>query len=352
MGHLVIRADGSSKVGAGHIMRCLALAQAWRNCGGTAIFLCHCTSDALRARITEEGFDLESVEAPHPDPCDLKKALRRISALQEESGNRVWVVLDGYHLGPGYQKALQEAGYRLLVIDDTANHSFYHADIVLNQNLWAERMFYPCDLDTKCLLGTRYTLLRQEFLSWRNWNREIPEVARNILVTLGGADPDNVTLRMIEALGSAGTTNLDIKVLLGPANPHRESVKSALASLSCRFHLIYHVENMTELMAWADLALTSGGSTCLEMAFMGLPSVIVTLAENQEKAARALQEAGVALSIGWFHVIDSKRLAQVLDDLVHDRKRRQQMSRRGRHIVDGMGAKLVTEAMQEQLRSN
>ncbi len=334
------------------MMRCLALAQAWRNCGGTATFLSYCTSDALRGRITQEGFDVESISAHHPDPCDLKKALGKASVLQEESGDRVWVVLDGYHFDPNYQKALKESGHPLLVIDDMGNHPFYHADIVLNQNLWAERIFYPRGSDTECLLGTRYTLLRQEFLAWQNWNREVPQIARNILVTLGGADPDNVTPRIVETLESAGTANQDIKVLLGPANKHSESVKSTLASMSCRIRLLCHAEDMTEFMAWADLAVTSGGSTCLEMAFMGLPSVVVTLAENQEKAAKALQETGVALSVGWFDVIDLKRFAQVLRDLIHNKERRQQMSRRGRRIVDGRGARLVTEAMLDHLRSD
>ncbi|HBE44959.1 MAG TPA: hypothetical protein DDW17_05780 [Deltaproteobacteria bacterium] len=104
----------------------------------------------------------------------------------------------------------------------------YHADILLNQNIYAPELNYSCDEDTILLLGSRYVLLRKEFLKYKDFKRTIPKKAKNILVTLGGADPDNVTLKVIKALNLMGDPDIEVKVVVGPANPHIKSLHKAL----------------------------------------------------------------------------------------------------------------------------
>src|SRR5207245_1177027 len=104
-----------------------------------------------------------------------------------------WLVLDGYHFDPAYQEGARASGLRLLVIDDVVHQARYSADILLNQNLDAEHLRYRAGANTELLLGPRYALLRQEFLGWQRWDRSISPVARRVLVTVGGGDPDNVT---------------------------------------------------------------------------------------------------------------------------------------------------------------
>jgi len=340
MTSLLIRADANTRIGTGHVMRCLALAQAWQAEGGCALFLSQCDSAPLRHRVETAGVGFIPNDNPHPDPADLQKTL----ALLDELGAS-WLVLDGYHFDPTYQQAVRAAGHRLLVVDDTAHWPQYHADILLNQNINAEQLSYVCDADTRRLLGTRYVLLRPEFLAWRDWQHEVSHVARKVLVTLGGSDPDNVTLKVIQALQQVGVPELDAKIIVGPANPHLNTLCRAIESLNGHMQLLTTVTNMPELMAWADMAISAAGSTCWELAFMGLPSVLLLLAENQCAGAKELSKRGVALNLGWHGQVEPAQIAQVVTELSASVRTRTEMASQGQNFVDGDGIDRVLMRM-------
>ncbi len=340
MMNLLIRADANPQIGTGHVMRCLALAQAWQAEGNRAFFLSHCESEALRQRIEGTGFGFVSVEREHPNPTDLDTTLKLAKDLQA-----IWVVLDGYHFDPTYQQAVRAAGYRLLVIDDIAHWSEYHTDILLNQNINAAQLAYRCDLDTTLLLGIRYVLLRQEFLTWRGWKRRIPQVARKMLVTFGGGDPDNVALKIIQVLQQVDVTDLEARIVVGPANLHLEILRRAVQDSTRNVQLLTDVTNMPELMAWADLAISAGGSTCWELAFMGVPTVVLVLAANQRGVAEGLERAGMVINLGWFDRVSSHETAYAVDNLLGAHRQRQRVSHAGRELVDGNGGIRVVKTM-------
>ena len=343
---LTIRADATTQIGTGHVMRCLALAQAWKEKGGEVVFLSDCESEALQNRIIDEGFDLLPIEKPHPDPNDLTSTLKFLSAKGNEiSAASPWFVLDGYHFTPDYQKAIRDAGIRLLVIDDMNHLPNYHADIILNQNINAERLHYACEPDTRLLLGTKYALLRKEFWPWARFKRAIPEVARKILVTMGGSDPDNVTLEVIEAIKLLNMPEMEVQVVIGPSNPYAEELKNAVLYATCSMLLVQNVTNMTELMAWADVAVTAGGSTCWELAFMGLPSTVLVLAENQKSVAQGVHSYGAAISLGWYVASLKTALTSTMEVLITNPQKRLQMSKKGFELVKGRGIEYVLEAI-------
>jgi UDP-2,4-diacetamido-2,4,6-trideoxy-beta-L-altropyranose hydrolase len=344
---LLIRADASALIGIGHLMRCLALAQGWKTRGGQATFITACESEGLRHRLSGEGFQVIMLERPCPEPADWETTSQALAAR-----SAAWVVLDGYHFDPTYQRQIKEAGHRLLVIDDTAHLDHYYADVVLNQNINAERLRYSCEPYTRLLLGTRYVLLRSEFLARQGWRREIPEVARKVLVTLGGGDPDGQTLKVIRALQQVDVDGLEAVVVVGASNPHLRELQSAVRNLQFAIRLVQNVTNMPELMAWADMGVSAGGSTCWEMAFMGLPTVVLVLAENQQGIAAGLGEAGVVLNLGWYTEASIAQVANTLVGLLEDRGSRRQMSQRGRELVDGLGSERVVKLLQTQSHSN
>jgi len=337
---LIVRADASARVGAGHLMRCLALAQAWKANGGQTTFVSACDSDALRQRLTDEGFQVVTLERSHPDPDDWEHTSQVLATYPG-----AWVVLDGYHFDSAYQLRIKEAGLPLLVIDDMAHLEHYYAGIVLNQNINAEQLPYSCEPYTCLLLGTRYVLLRSEFRAWRGWQREIPEIARKVLVTLGGGDPDNVTLKVITALGQVDVDGLEAVVVVGASNPHLRELESAARSSKSVVRLVHNTTNMPELMVWADVAVSAGGSTCWELAFMGLPTMVLELAENQQGIAAGLDKAGVALNLGWHTKVSIAQIANRLSRLLKDCSLRLQMSQQGRILVDGMGSDKVVESL-------
>lgn len=338
---LLIRADANAHKGTGHLMRCLALAQGWQARGGRATFITACESDGLRQRLSDEGFQVIALEHPYPDPADWEMTSKMLAAHPG-----AWVVLDGYHFDPAYQRQIREAGHPLLVIDDMAHLDHYYADVVLNQNINAEQLRYSCEPYTRLLLGTRYVLLRSEFLAWRGWQREILEVTRKILVTLGGGDPDNQTLKVIRALRQVGVDDLEAVVVVGASNPHYQELKFAIRNSQFTIRLVRNVSNMPELMAWADVAISAGGSTCWEMAFMGLPTILLVLAGNQRDIAEGVSEADVALNLGWFEQVTDAHIVDALSRLLVNCDQRHQMSRSGQALVDGMGRERVVLALQ------
>jgi len=350
MSTLIIRSDAGHKIGGGHVMRCLALAQEWKVRGGQTIFVSQCDTPFFRDRIMGEGHDLIRPTHEQSHLGDLATILDQIRHVTRAPGQTAlpWVVLDGYHFGPECHDVVLEAGFRLLVIDDTAHLDRYHANVVLNPNPDAESLSYDCMPGTRFLRGPRYSLLRSEFLSWRNWERSFPSKAGKVLVTLGAADPGNVTLQVILALREIRTPTIQVKVVVGPYHSSRESLYEAIAGPDCPISVIETADSMPELMAWADVAISAGGVTVWEMSFMGLPCLLLELAANQRSTIAYFENQGVGdtgLQVG--HAIIPGRLRQKLIDLLLDSDHRTVVSRSMRQIVDGYGTKRVVDALCE-----
>jgi len=344
---LLVRADASAQIGTGHLMRCLALAQAWQDAGGRAVFLMATEVPALKSRLHSEG--MEVVHLP-VQPGSTDDAVQTADYAQQVGAD--WVVVDGYHFGADYQRIIKDSGLRLLFIDDIGHAGHYSADLVLNQNIHAHEGLYPNrEPYTRLLLGTRYVLLRREFLKWRGWKREIPEVARKVLVTMGGSDPDNVTLKVIQALQQVDMDGLEAIVVVGGINLHYEALQSAVQNSRFPIRLESNVTDMPELMAWADVAISGGGSTSWELAFMGVPTIAVILASNQRPIAERLDAMGVAVNLGQYEDVSSAKIAQVVMELLTAPTRRAQMSQHGRQLVDGEGTARVLMCLRgEKLR--
>lgn len=334
---LLIRADAGTTIGTGHVMRCLALAQAWRRSGGEATFVMATQSPVLDQRLRDSGMNVSHINAALGSQDDVQQTLSLAKGVGAD-----WLVVDGYQFGATYQQAIKEAGYSLLFIDDYGHADHYYADLVLNQNICAEDSLYTNrEPYTKLLLGTRYVLLREEFLAWKDWQRDAPEVACKILVTLGGGDPDNATLKVINAINKLEMQDLEIKVVIGPANPHIVSLREAIDLSPLTFHLLCSAENMSELMAWADVAIVAGGSTCWELCFMEVPFVMMVLAENQEGAAVFLGNRKIAWNLGDYHDIGLHTIAESINEIASNQSRRNQMIKAGKSLVDGDGAQRI-----------
>ena len=340
-GTLFIRTDASEKVGTGHVMRCLALAQGWREAGGDAVFAMATDAPLLKKRLAEEGFEVEWLAA---EPGSSEDAVAAARLTQEKGAS--WVVVDGYHFGHDYQRALKDAGANVLFIDDNGHACRYCADIVLNQNIHAdESMYADREPHTRLLLGTRYVLLRREFLKWKRWRRGIPDVARKVLVTLGGSDPENVTLKAVEALGSVEIDGLEAVVVVGGSNRNYDGLCAAVADSPASIRVERDVRDMSELMAWADVAVSAAGSTCWELAFMGLPQITIVTVENQELVGAELAAMGPV--IGWGRLTNRSAIdvTSALSKLCVAGPRRRAMSSGARQQVDGLGAERVASEL-------
>ena len=334
---LLIRVDASPDIGSGHLMRCIALAQAWSAVGGEVAFAIHRAGAPWEDRLAAAGHSVHWLDRSVPDEADLSMTL----ALARNLGTD-WLVLDGYHFDPAYQKAVRRTGLRLLVIDDIAHHGMYFADLLVNQNLEAESFRYRVLPGTSVLIGPRYALLRSEFERWRGWQRPIAPDARRVLVTLGGGDAGDVTDMVTDELEEF--PEFEVRIILGAGHHRYPDARRVAPREGTRY--LRDVSTMAEHMAWADVAISGSGTTAWELAFMGLPSLLLTLAPNQGGIALALSRLQVAESVG---APARGALVDALRRLVPDVGRRTLMSVSGRKLVDGEGARRVVAAMRESL---
>ena len=343
LGMVLIRADASPEIGTGHAMRCLALAQEWQDQGGRAVFLMAQSTPAIRKRLLQENCEIVSCEEAPGSSSDASATVSAARCHRAE-----WIVLDGYRFASKYQSLISGNGLGVLYLDDLAACRGCSDDIILNPNLSASKSQYDRRAQsTNLLLGTRYCLLRREFVCWTTWRHSIPRLARRILVTLGGSTPENLALRIIETLARIKSEIESIVFVCGASSGESRSLSIAAESLGGKVTFHSAAMDMATLMSQADIAIAGAGATCWELCFMGLPSLLVDIADNQTSEARALDRLGCAKHVGSAGTLSSETLVGELSELLHSDERRRDMSTRCRKLVDGRGAERVVSAMRQ-----
>lgn len=335
IGTLVIRADATPQMGAGHIMRCLALAQAWREKGGDASFVVANIAPFVTKRLSREGFETRTLKTSPGSEDDASKT-RTITA---EIGAK-WLALDGYHFNSRYLRIARHPGPNLLLIDDLGREDCdgEYAHLVLNQNLHAKASMYPGLRHRKLLLGPRFALLRNEFARPAHSLRRFPDVALNVLVSIGGGTQDRTLETMLAAIAML-PHKVNVKVVGGgKAMPHPASATTGNIEFG------HEVQDMSVLMDWADAAVSAAGSTCWELCRSGVPSVVVDVAPNQVPVAEELDARGVSIYVPGAQ-LSPDRMARALSRLLADRERRREMAERGMELVDGKGSARVVAAL-------
>jgi UDP-2,4-diacetamido-2,4,6-trideoxy-beta-L-altropyranose hydrolase len=344
---LLIRADASVKMGTGHVMRCLALAQAWKQKRGDVIFLMAEVPPAIKARLQAEGMEVMDITFP---PGSVEDAYETINIGMHIGVS--WIIVDGYQFNADYQRLIKDSNVKLIFIDDYGHAQYYCADIVLNQNIYAHEALYKRRKShTSLLLGNQYVLLRQEFTQSKSERKEMPTVARKILVTMGGGDPENVTLKVIQALELVPIVGMEIKVIVGAANPNLGMLRKVSSSLNCLGQVLTDVRNMPEFMEWAEVSVSAAGSTCWELAFMKIPTVTLVLADNQYLVADHLSRLGVTVNLGSHDQLTPPEIAKVLSRVMCSKTLRTEMSSLAQKLIDGQGVSRLLHHMDEKFLS-
>lgn len=296
---LLIRADAAPRMGTGHVMRCLALAQAACREGLDVHMICRLGVDWLRERLAREDIPLHCLPEMPPaaeNPDDLLQQLQAAKLpVPEPAAAPVWVVLDGYHFDTACQLAIMRAGYRLLVIDDYAHLPEYHCDVLLNQNIGAELLTYKGNIGRK-LLGLKYVLLRQEFwdVQEKAQQRNSPIQPQNILVTLGGGNFIEHLEKIAADMCLPELAGRTVRVIQGAMDADR--IRAAFAYCPAQLEILPRVDDMPALLLDTDLCITAGGSTCWELCCLEVPFLTVEVAKNQHEIIAALARNNIAFS--------------------------------------------------------
>ena len=358
---VVFRVDASVQIGTGHVMRCLTLANALRENGAECVFIGREHPGDLLDMLEENSFGVLRIpKAPEkPDTEEVTTDYSNwLGVTSEQDANDClaiikgvkpdWLVVDHYALDADWEKIFKPYVGRIMVIDDLANRT-HCCDVLLDQNLghWSRDYTNIVPADSKVLIGPEYALLRSEFSIHREGSlaRRNEPVLEHILITMGGVDADNATGRMLGVLANASLPGIcHITVVMGSRAIWLKEVKELAASMPFQTRVVSGVSNMAEIMAKADLAIGAGGSTSWERCCLGLPSLIVVLAENQRLIAEELENAGGAHALSLVDI--EKDLPDIVTELLNQPGKLNAMSRAAAAITDGSGAERVARLLQ------
>lgn len=367
---VAFRVDASLEIGSGHVMRCLTLADALQAQGAECHFICREHSGHLSKLIEPRGFAVHRLPLERNGP----ETGAEVSSEPELAHARwlgttwardavacrailaelapAWLVVDHYALDYRWETAvltgLPGAAPRLLVIDDLADRS-HVADLLLDQNLGRQAEDYRGLVPESCrvLAGPRYALLRSEFGECREASlsrRTGQPRLQRLLINLGGVDKDNVTSQVLEALTTCDLPeDLRITVVMGATAPWRESVTTQAKKMPWLTEVVANVSDMARRMAEADLAIGASGSTSWERCCLGLPTLMVVLADNQRGIACALAENGTSMTLD-LHELKASLAAQLGAMTVPGALTA--MSQQASDLVDGEGVTRVLAEMQ------
>jgi UDP-2,4-diacetamido-2,4,6-trideoxy-beta-L-altropyranose hydrolase len=332
---LAIRADADARIGLGHAMRCFALAEAWCARGGQAVFFSGAELPGpVLARLDGAGI-AHQVLADSDNGGRFAEAAAGISAR--------WLVVDGSFATPEYLDRVQGVGLPNLVIDDAASDENYPCDLLLNQNVQATVEAYAGRTEAKVLAGPGFALIRADMRESIQ-PRTIPDRPRRILVLVGGADPGG----HLEALAEAAVTALRqegiddgrVDAVIGPASAWRPPADTDPM-------ITYHrdVKDMGVLIAGADLAISSAGSTVWELSLHGTPMILGASVPVEEPVGAGMAAKGAALYLGRLSECPAQQLVAEIVRLLQGSTARRKLSAAASALVDGRGAERVIGAM-------
>ncbi|MEC5210522.1 UDP-2,4-diacetamido-2,4,6-trideoxy-beta-L-altropyranose hydrolase [Psychrobacter sp. PL15] len=360
---VVFRCDASLQIGTGHVMRCLTLADALTEQGAECHFICREHTGQLLDMIQQRGHQTYSLpvesglQLQNGERAELAHADWLGSTQQKDAelcGNLLqvlqtdWLIVDHYALDEHWEKLLRPYCKKLMVIDDLADRH-HNCDILLDQTFGRDPQNYVQWVPRNCklLCGANYALLRPEFSQWREYSIKRREKGQleHLLINLGGVDKDNVTTQILKGLqNSALPDYCKITVVMGSKAPWVDVVQQQAALMRWPTEVKKGVSNMAELMANSDLAIGAAGSTSWERCCLGLPTIMLVLADNQQQLAINLQQANAVYTVNLGLAFDSSVL-NAIENFILSPLALKEMSQASSDILDGLGTSLTIKEM-------
>lgn len=358
-----IRADGNAKIGAGHLMRCLTIAEALAEkltgdrfaggCAGSPEICFLCADEASSELVRERGFQARTLGTDYrlmETELPILSNLLRITGNEGEKIAHV-ILIDSYYITPAYLEELGKYGYTVLLDDRQAQG--YPVDAVINYNAFAEEEVYRKLYQGKAacvFVGSRYVPLRKQFAD-RPY--QVAEEVGRVLITTGGGDEDNIAGQILKAVDGGEQTQekrqkINYDLIIGRYNPHLKELQK-LAEERPRVRLHYDVKDMAGLMESCDLAITAGGTTVYELAAIGVPFICFSYAENQELLTQYIDRNRIAGYGGAFHRKPQETLENirtVFQEMCREKEKRDTCYLMEKKMIDAKGAeRIVSEVL-------
>ncbi len=330
------RVDGGANIGMGHIYRGNILAGCLKNYH--ILFL-----------LKEDAVGQKKLESRHhkvcrTNPLSEEAELDDIEAMASKL-KPCLIIVDLLNTSEYYMERIKLCGTKVLSFENIGDGNRY-SDIVINAVMEGPESSSRIANGTRYYSGAEYKIFNEFFDS----NYE-PEPARqdkklHILISFGGSDPDLFTLRVAEVLEPL-RESVSLMIVLGSAFSGEKELQEGLEKLNITYQIKNDVENMAELMWWADIAVIAGGGSSLyEIARMGTPGVVMSKVEHQVINARRFARLGTVIDLGYGNECSDEVIASAVERLLSDNELRHEMSEKGRQLVDGYGRKRVLEIIE------
>jgi len=334
---VVIVANASVSAGGGHLRRCMVLGEALVAAGWKVMLalsdaafahLLSATQPKIEVVVVRE-YAAEALAAAFPDGCEL-------------------LIVDHYGLDASFESACRSWARRILVVDDLADRQ-HDCDVLVDQTPGRMISDYQALVPSSCkiLAGPQYALLHRNFGVLRNPRRPTSERVQRGLISFGATDPDDMTSVAMEVFQNSGLM-VQLDIILGRAAANIETVRAAAAGFT-NGEATLHVEvsDPASIVRHADIAIGAGGVSALERCCLGIPSLIVSVADNQMGNALGIARAGAAMFVGSKSEITLPLLEATLLKLANDSRARDVMATCGRELCDGLGPERIAHLLQD-----
>jgi spore coat polysaccharide biosynthesis predicted glycosyltransferase SpsG len=338
---LLIRTEANDRIGAGHAMRCLALAQAWQDAGGRAVFAMAEAGDDFRTRLAAERIGLRPMTATVGSAEDAAATI----AIAADANAR-WIVVDGRAFSADFRRAIRAAGLRLIFIDDYGTADDLACDVLVNPNYQAPDDLYPRrSAAERLLLGTQYALLRREFRYDRPTPWSFEASAHRFLLTFGGTPKLEFVARTILLLSRCDVTEPVLRVTASTGEERQAILALPTPPGWPPPECAVNPPVLPDWLAWADLTIITAGTTLWECLCTGSPVASFYRDDYQRRFLENLAKVGATRALGPLSGNGDEAARLALKDAIHDAGLRRAMSVAGRGIIDGHGADRVAHAI-------
>lgn len=343
MGRIVFRVDSSLQIGSGHLMRCLTLAEQLKE-KAEVIFISRDLKGNLNHLIVEKGYAIfilpknllehglrgyEKWLTVKVD-VDAKQTKEVLQTMDVE-----FVIIDHYAIDETWEKIVRPYTRKIMVIDDLANRK-HDCDVLLDQNFYCdlERRYDGLVPDTcRLMLGPKYAILREEFQEARKNRRLRDGQISNIFIFFGGSDRGNETMKSLLAVKAMNRGDITVNVVVGTSNPHQDCIKE-FCNQNSTMHFHRQICYMAKLMNEADLAIGAGGTTIWERCYLGLPAIVIAIAENQVQICKDCAAFGCIDYLGVSKDVDVDKIKNCIQKYMSNADILKCLEMRGNHLIE------------------
>lgn len=341
---IAIRTEATVKIGLGHVSRMLALADELEKSTGDIHFIINDYTVA-RELVESKGYRIIMIDS------DLNLRDWK-SELEHQTGGIKFdcMVVDLYTRTSDMIESYKQHCKALVLIDDLCDLDRYNVNLLINGNVYAEDLDYPVNGRTQRLLGASYTIIREAFRNIYDVKKVITDSPNRILITFGGSDPENLTLRLVDLLSDFETEFKSIDVVAGNGYTDFVNLKARILD-SPHIRLHRNVTDMENFMISADMAVSAAGTTTYELVSMGVPTILISAADNQDQIGKAMAKKGAALFCGKYRQISDQDILDTILRMKTDTGLRKKLSMTGKKIIDCRGPERIRLAIEKAVRS-